>query len=392
MDLLLVFLDSILDVLFVLSAFLFVLFVVVLVHELGHFLVARWCGVKVSTFSIGFGREICGFNDRHGTRWRLAWLPLGGYVKFVDDDNSASIQLSRGHAMMTDDEQTGFFHTKPVWQRSAVVAAGPITNFLFAIVIFTLLSLIYGIVLIEPRVNAVVPGTPAESAGFEPGDLIVSIDGNLIKSFSDIQHHVVLSAERELVFVVERSGRLIDLLVTPVLKENVDSIAGRHRRPVIGIQSSNDTSKILHKSVGLVEAISLGMRQTWTIVIQTIYYIGDMIMQRQPADQLGGVIRIADASGKVAQLGVAHIIQFIAFMSVSIGLINLFPVPMLDGGHLLFYAMEALRGRPLSESTQEFSFKIGLALVFALMLFATWNDRVIVKDWFDDAIVKNQPR
>ncbi|HFB2047910.1 MAG: RIP metalloprotease RseP [Hyphomicrobiaceae bacterium] len=392
MDMFLSFIDSIIDLFLVIVTFLLVLFVVVIIHELGHFVVARWCGVKISVFSLGFGHEIYGFNDRYGTRWRLAWLPLGGYVKFVDDHNSASVSVSeKNRSVVSDDERAGFFHIKPIWQRSAVVAAGPVANFLFAIVIFSIISATYGVVSIEPRVSEVVPGTPAASAGFESDDLVLSINGNTITSFLDIQQYVISSPGRELEFVVERSGRQTTLFVTPILKESLDSIAGKHQRPIIGIQSSKELNKLSHRTVGLFEAVGLGVYRTWTIITQTISYVGDVVMQRQPADQLGGIIRIADVSGKVAQHGLAHVIQFTALISVSIGLMNLFPVPMLDGGHLLFYAIEALRGRPLSERTQEFSFKIGLALVLALMLFATWNDRVVVKSWLDKVLVEKQP-
>jgi len=360
--------------LFVLFAFLPVLIVVVVIHELGHFLVARWCGVQVSAFSVGFGREIYAFEDRHGTRWRLAWLPLGGYVKFVDDENPASVPTSDARAAMSVEERSGSFHAKPVWQRAAVVAAGPIANFLLAIVIFAIMFITFGVVKIEPRVSAVVPDTPAATAGFKAGDLILSIDGRKIDSFSDIQQYVATSPGRNLAFVVARDGAEVALTVKPILKESVDQIAGKHVRPVIGIQSSREVSQISHTNVGVFEAVGLGVQRTWSIITQTLSYIGDVFMQRQPADQIGGVIGIADVSGKVAQLGPEYVIQLIALISVSIGLINLFPVPMLDGGHLLFYFVEALRGRPLSEKTQEFSFKVGFAIVIALMLFTTWND------------------
>lgn len=378
--------------LFFLVAFLFVLTVVVFIHEMGHFLVARWCGVKVSTFSIGFGPEIFGFNDRHGTRWRVAWVPLGGYVKFMDDDNAASVPTEDKLAHMTAEQRAGAFHLKPVWQRAAVVAAGPIANFLLAITIFAIMFMTFGQYKIEPRISGVVAGTPAAEAGMKAGDLIRSINGREIDDFGDLQQIVATSPGRDLDFVIERDGKLVELTLMPVLRESIDKIAGKHQRPVIGVQASRQYSRVSHSTVGPIEAVALGTERTWTIITQTLSYIGDVVAQRQRADQVGGIIRIADASGKVAKLGPEYIVPFIAFISVSIGLINLFPIPLLDGGHLLFYAIEAVRGRPLSERTQEFGFKIGLAFVIALMLFATWNDRVVVKSWFEPAPIENQSR
>ena len=384
--------DGIGGVLFFLVAFLFVLTVVVFIHEMGHFLVARWCGVKVSTFSIGFGPEIFGYNDKRGTRWRVAWIPLGGYVKFMDDDNAASVPTEDKFDDMTAEERAGAFHLKPLWQRAAVVAAGPLANFLLAIAIFAIMFMTFGQYKIEPRISGVVAGTPAAQAGMKAGDLIRSINGRAIDDFGDLQQIVATSPGRKLAIEIEREGKLISLTLMPVLRESVDRIAGKHERPIIGVQASRKYSRVSHSTVGPVEAVALGTQRTWTIIVQTLSYIGDVVTQRQRADQVGGIIRIADASGKVAKLGPEYIVPFIAFISVSIGLINLFPIPLLDGGHLLFYAIEAVRGRPLSERTQEFSFKIGLAFVIALMLFATWNDRVVVKSWFAPTPVENQSR
>jgi regulator of sigma E protease len=369
--------------LFVLVAFLFVLTVVVFIHELGHFLVARWCGVKIQAFSIGFGKEIFGFNDRHGTRWKFSWIPLGGYVKFVDDENAASVPSTDALDRMSEADRTGAFQTKPLWQRAAVVAAGPIANFLLAIVIFAGMFAAFGQIKMEPRVGQVIAGTPAAAAGFEPGDLVKSINGREISDFSELQQYVGLSPGRLLTFVVDRGGVLKTLKVKPVFLMQNDRIAGRHERPVIGIQASPKTAKITHESIGPIRAVGLGAERTWTIITQTLAYIGDVFTMRQKANQVGGLLRIADASGKVAKLGPEYVVQFIAFISVSVGLINLFPIPLLDGGHLLFYAFEAVRGRPLSERLQEIGFKIGFALVIALMMFATWNDRGVVARWLD---------
>ena len=409
-------------IIFFVAAFLLVLTVVVFVHELGHFLVARRCGVMVSTFSIGFGREIFGFVDRHGTRWRVAWIPLGGYVKFIDDENAASVpgkqsgtdetsrsgtgryttgqmdnsasaaaeQANDQQRQLTPEEKAGRFHTKPIWKRAAVVAAGPIANFILAIAIFAIMFMIYGQYKLSPKVQGVVPGSPAAAAGFKAGDLVRRVNGKEIDDFAELQQIVATSPKRQLKVAVERSGDLVTLSVTPILKERYDRIAGKHMRPEIGLQASRDRSLVSHRDVGPLHAVQLGAERTWTIISQTVNYINDIIWQRQRADQVGGIIRIADASGKVAQLGPEYIIQFIAFLSVSIGFINLLPIPLLDGGHLMFYAVEAVRGRPLSDRTQEMSFKVGLALVISLMLFATWNDRVVVKSWFQQPPAENQ--
>lgn len=364
-----------------LLAFLFVLTVVVFFHELGHFLVARWCGVSVKAFSIGFGPEIFGFYDRKGTRWRVAWIPLGGYVKFMDDENAASVPSQEALRNMSVAERAGSFHAKPLWQRAAVVAAGPIANFLLAIAIFAVMAYLWGVTIMEPRVGQVTPNSPAAKAGFLAGDLVVSIDGTQIDEFSDLQRIIVLSPGRELTFVVERGGALYTLVVRPEMREHSDKIAGKTTRPLIGIQSSSKTAKVISREVGAGEALSLGVGRTWEIISGTLTYLGDVVRSRQSADQLGGPIRIADVSGKVAALGLDYLINLIAVISVSVGLINLFPIPLLDGGHLLFYAIEAIRRKPLSEQTQEMGFRIGLAIVLMLMVFTTFNDLPILKGW-----------
>ncbi|HZA02050.1 MAG TPA: RIP metalloprotease RseP [Hyphomicrobiaceae bacterium] len=364
-----------------LVATLFLLTVVVFFHELGHFLVARWCGVKVKAFSIGFGREICGFSDRQGTRWRLAWIPLGGYVKFMDDENAASAPSREALQRMTPAERAVSFHCKPLWQRAAVVIAGPVANFLLSIAIFATMFALLGVTTMEPRVGNLVPDSPAAAAGFRPGDLVLSIDGREIQDFGELQYVVSQSPGRALTFVVDRGGQRLTLKATPELREADDRIAGKHKRAMIGIQGSGETSKITHRLVSPVEAVSLGVQKTWDIAAGTLAYIGDVIARRQSGEQVGGVIRIADASGQAAKLGLEWFVQLIAVISVSIGLINLFPIPLLDGGHLLFYGIEALRRKPLSERTQEIGFRIGLAVVLMLLVFATWNDRLIVWRW-----------
>lgn len=372
--------DSIINSLIFPLSFVFVLSIVVFFHELGHFLVARWCGVAVKAFSIGFGKEIWGFNDRHGTRWRLAWIPLGGYVKFLDDEGVASTPSADALRNMTTEERKGSFHLKPVWQRAAVVAAGPIANFILAIVIFAATFSIYGVTTLEPRIGQVVAGSPAERAGLKADDVVLKIDDTEIDDFSDLQRVVSMSPGRELEFVVKRGDEVKSLKITPNMKEVERPFAGKVMTPVIGVMSSSGAEH-LHRKVGLVEAVGLGVERTSSIITGTLGYVADVIRGRQSADQLGGPIRIADVSGQVAKFGFYALLQLVAVISVSVGLINLFPVPLLDGGHLLFYAIEAVRRKPLSERTQEIGFRIGLAIVLSLMIFATLNDLPILKKW-----------
>lgn len=375
------FFDGIGGFLFVLLPFLFVLTVVVFIHELGHFLVARWCGVNVRAFSIGFGPEIAGFYDRHGTRWRIAWIPLGGYVKFMDDENAASAGPSARLEEMTPEERAGAFHAKPLWQRAAIVAAGPIANFLLAIVIFALMFSLIGVRSTARRVDEVVPNSPAAVAGFMPGDVILEIDGEPVESFNDVLRTVSTSPGRELTFKVDRGGAILNLRATPERQEIQDSLGGTIVRGIIGIRRVTTPDSMELRKAGPLEALWLGVRETNFIITSTLSYIGDVIIGRQSADQLGGPIRIAEVSGQVAKIGPEALLNLIAVISVSIGLINLFPIPLLDGGHLLFYAIEALRRKPLSEKTQEIGFRIGLAVVLMLMVFATWNDIPIVRRW-----------
>lgn len=288
--------------------FLFALTIVVFIHEMGHFLVARWCGVTVKAFSIGFGKEIYSFTDRHGTRWRIAWIPVGGYVKFMDDENAASVPSRDALSGLTEEERKGAFQLKPLWQRAAVVAAGPAANFILAILIFAMMFWLFGNRTMEPRVGRVAPDSPAASAGFQAGDLIVAIDGTPVDGFATVQQVVSTSVGRKLAFEVERDGQKLILMVTPALRELNDAIAGKHRRPVIGIEASGETSRIVHRDVGPLEAVWLGTERTWDIAAGTLSYIGDVFTGRQGAEQIGGIVRIADAAGKFAALGVAELI------------------------------------------------------------------------------------
>jgi regulator of sigma E protease len=361
-------------VLGILVPFLFVLTLVVFFHELGHFIVARWCGVRVLVFSIGFGPELLGFNDRRGTRWKICAIPLGGYVKFFGDDNAASVPDQAALASMSEEERRHSFVHQPVGRRAGIVVAGPLANFLLAIAIFAGLFMLFGKPSTSARVDAVQPGSAAEAAGFQPGDLVVSINGREIDSFSDMQQIVSTSAGETLVFEVQRAGKLITLKATPTLKEVKDRFGNVHRQGILGITRSPSPDDTHFQPVGPLKALELGVQRTWFVVERTLSYIGGVVSGREAADQLGGPIRIAQVSGQVASEGFPSLLSLTAVLSVSIGLLNLFPVPLLDGGHLLFYAIEALRGKPLSERAQEVGFRIGLAIVVMLMIFATYND------------------
>jgi regulator of sigma E protease len=446
--------------------FLVVLTIVVFFHELGHFLVARWCGVRVLVFSVGFGPELLGFNDRHGTRWKLSAIPLGGYVKFFGDENAASVPDQETISHMSEAEKRESFFFKPVAQRAAVVAAGPIANFILAIIIFAGLAFFLGKETTAPRIDGVKAGTAAEQAGFKAGDVILSVDGKSVHGFGDVLRSVGLNAgraltfeidrggsrmtltatpqqieqrdrfrnvmrigslditgpemparivtivprsaaatagfepndrvktidgkpvktfldlrdivganpERELAFEVERGGRTIVLRATPTARNDKDASGAPRKVGQLGVSGGFDPADMRSIKYGPLDALSNGAAESWFVIENTMSYIGRLIVGRESADQLGGPIRIAQVSGQVASISFAEVLRLAAVLSVSIGLLNLFPIPLLDGGHLLFFAIEAIRGRPLSDQAQEYGFRFGLAAVLLLMLFATYND------------------
>jgi regulator of sigma E protease len=354
--------------------FLFVLTIVVFFHELGHFIVARWAGVKVLMFSLGFGPELAGFNDRHGTRWKISAIPLGGYVKFLGDESEASTPSSEALANMTEEERAGSFHHKKVGPRAAIVAAGPIANFILAIVIFTGLFTFFGKPNMSARVDKIEAGSAAAAAGFQVGDVVTAIDNQPIENFPDMQWIVGGHAGEQLSFTIKRGDSIVQLKGTPELKVQKDAFGNTHRLGVLGITRASLPGDVMTERVNPATAMWLGVKETWLVIDQTLTYIGRIFTGREPADQIGGPLGIAKISGQVATLGLAPLIRLAAVLSISIGLLNLFPVPLLDGGHLLFYAVEVIRGRPLSDRAQEMGFRIGLGLVLMLMVFATYND------------------
>jgi regulator of sigma E protease len=354
--------------------FVLVLSLIVFVHEMGHYLAGRWSGIRILAFSIGFGPEIAGFTDKHGTRWKLSAIPLGGYVRFFGDEDAASKPDQEGLAAMTDEERARSFSGAKLWKRAVTVAAGPIANFLFAILVFAVMFTLYGKPVADPVVADVQPGSAAQAAGIVPGDRFVSIDGVNISTFDDIRRYVSVRPGITMSVVLERDGREITLPLTPKLQEMTDRFGNKAEVGLIGVITNEQVGKFRTESFGPVAAVGAAVQQCWHIVTGTFDYISNIITGRMKADQLGGPIRVAQASGQMATLGVAALLQLAAVLSVSIGLLNLMPVPVLDGGHLLFYGVEALRGKPIGGRTQEIAFRIGLVMVLMLMLFSTWND------------------
>ena len=361
--------------------FLVVLTVLVFVHELGHYLVARRNGVKIEVFSIGFGPEIFGWFDRAGTRWKLSAVPLGGYVKMFGDADASSLPSGSLETMSEADRAVSFHH-KRLSQRVAVVAAGPAANFLFAIVLLATLFSTVGQPFTPPDVGQVQAGSAAERGGIRPGDTITQIDGSKIERFEDVQQAVALNGGGPMRIVVLRDGREVSLDVTPQMTERTDRFGNVHRVGLLGIGRSG-VEYVRHDPAS---ASWRAVEETWNLSSGTLKAIWQMVVGARTTDELGGPLRIAQMSGEVAQGGIVAIVWFMAVLSVNLGLINLFPIPVLDGGHLLFYVAEAIRGRPLGQRAQEYGFRIGLALVLTLMVFATWNDLVhLYASWIRSA-------
>ncbi|HYM31941.1 MAG TPA: RIP metalloprotease RseP [Candidatus Cybelea sp.] len=353
------------------ASFLVVLTAIVFVHEWGHFIVARLNGVRVEVFSIGFGRELYGWDDRHGTRWKIGMLPFGGYVKFFGDANAASMP---GKAPdLTPAERAVAFHYKSVARRAAVVFAGPAANFIFAVLVYAALFSTVGQPFTPPVIGEVAPGSVAAAAGLKAGDRILAIDGHAIERFQELRSRVVLSADTPISITFRRDGREQTIEVTPRRVEQADGVGGKAKVGQIGIKAVQELDFVRHDPIS---AVYYGVRETEDVVRTTMTYLGRFIEGQESGDSIGGMLSIAKMSGDVAQVSLAALVSLIATFSISIGLINLFPIPVLDGGHLLFYAVEAVRGRPLGERAQEYGFRLGLVLVLTIFVFATWQDLV----------------
>ncbi len=430
--------------------FLAVLSILVFVHEWGHYIVAKLCGVKIETFSIGFGKELFGWNDKSGTRWRFAMIPLGGYVKMYGDTDPASAGNSDevDGRKMTSVERTHAFFAKPVWQRSLIVFAGPAVNFLFAIAILAVLFATLGRPMTPPVVAAVEIGGAANMAGLQPQDKILSIDGQPITQFEDVREKVTIALDTPLAMVIERNGVQQNVVVTPIRKQIEDRFGFTHDRGLIGVygpghgialnsiqavagqatvaddsagtaallkqkfgqpftltlsQANGEKTDVVvnppqdkntdlggsEKNTGLmlaaspndnkvvytpIAAIAEGAKVTWSSIANTLVAIQQMVMGIRNPTELGGIIRIGAVAGDMAEQGMIALLTFMAVLSINLGLINLFPIPMLDGGHLVFYAIEAIRGKPLSERALEYAFRGGLVILVALMVFSNLND------------------
>jgi regulator of sigma E protease len=353
-------------------SFVAVLTVVVFVHELGHYLVARWAGVKVEVFSIGFGPELFGFTDGHGTRWKVSALPLGGYVKMFGDREEADSSGGLPRPMTPDERAVSFFH-KPVFRRMAIVVAGPASNYVFAAIVFAILFASFGQQVSSTVVGAVTEGSAAAQAGLQPGDKIVSLNGQTVTRFEQIARTVEMGLNEPLAIGVERNGQTLTLKAVPKVVVLTDNFGNQHSAGRLGISSSGD-SEVVH--YGPAAAVGAAFHETANATTNILKAVWQMVIGTRSSEELGGVLRIGKMSGDVAKLGFPAWVTFTAVLSINLGLINLFPVPMLDGGHLVFYLAEATRGRRLSARAEEWGLRIGLAMVLTLFVFATWNDLV----------------
>ena len=362
--------DFIINTLHTLGAFFIVLSVIVFVHEFGHYIIAKWCGVKIETFSIGFGKEIFGFNDRSGTRWKLSLLPLGGYVKMYGDASAASTADSDELENMTDEQKALTFHHKSLPKKIAIVAAGPFANFILTICVFTYLIITTGLPSADPIIGKIMPNTPAQESGLQAGDRILSINNDPVKSFRDIVFKIMTNVGTPVTIVLERKEENLHVTLTPREVEEDDGLGNKVKRPLIGIQSA----EINYNDVGPWVALKESVSQTYYICENTLIVIGQIVTGQRGTKDLRGPIGIAQISGQAAKKDAQSVLWLIALLSANLGLFNLLPIPLLDGGHIAYYAAEALRGKPLAERVQEYGFKIGFAFIAMLMVLTVFND------------------
>ena len=355
--------------------FMVLILVVVFIHEYGHYYFARRYGVGVTDFSIGFGKELFGWNDKSGTRWKICWIPLGGYVKFFGDRNVFS-QADQEELLKkyNKEDQDKLFVTKPLYQRALIVAGGPVANFILAIFIFLFIYMFVGKDFTPAIIDEVQKDSPAEIAGMKKNDIIVEIDNIKVESILDVSKLIAMSTSEFIDFKVSRYEKEILLKVKPNLVESEDNLGNKINKRMIGIILSPYNNEIKHIKLGPVKALVHSLNEVYFVTTSSLKYLGSMLTGAGDSSQLGGPIRIAKISGQVAEFGIIPFISMMAYISISLGLINLFPIPLLDGGHLMFYAFEKILGRPLSQKTQEGFFRIGMFLLLSLMFFATFND------------------
>jgi len=355
--------------------FLVLIMIVVFIHEYGHYYFAKRYGVGVTDFSIGFGREIFGWNDKSGTRWKVCWIPLGGYVKFFGDRNVFS-QSEQQEVINKygEKDRNKLFILKPLYQRSLIVAAGPLANFVLAIIIFSMINMFVGKDLTPAVVVEVANNSPAYEAGIKKNDKIISIDNNKVQSILEVSTFITTSTAEIIEFTVLRNNQEVTLYVKPNLVQSKDSLGNSVKKRMIGIKLSPLNNEFKKQRLGPSKAIYYSIKEVWFVSVTSLKYLGNMLIGSADSSQLGGPIRIAKITGQVAEYGVVPFLSIMAYISISLGLINLFPIPMLDGGHLMFYFFEKVLGRPLSQKTQEGLFRIGLFLLFSLMFFVTFND------------------
>ena len=355
--------------------FLVLILVVVFIHEYGHYYFAKKYGVMVTDFSIGFGKELFGWNDKSGTRWKICWIPLGGYVKFFGDRNVFS-QSDQEEIIKkySEEERKKLFILKPLYQRSLIVAAGPIANFILAVVIFLFIYMFVGKDFTPAVINEVQKDSPAEVAGLMKNDVILEIDGTEVKSILDVSKLITMSTSDFIDFKVSRYDQDVLLKVKPNIVETEDNLGNKINKRMIGIMLGPYNNKINHVKLGPAKALYYSLNEVYFVTISSLKYLGSILTGSGDSSQLGGPIRIAKITGQVAELGIVPFLSIMAYISISLGLINLFPIPLLDGGHLMFYGFEKILGRPLSQKTQEGFFRIGMFLLIFIMFFATYND------------------
>ncbi len=355
--------------------FIILILIVVFIHEYGHYYFARKYGVGVTDFSIGFGKEIFGWNDKYGTRWKICWIPLGGYVKFFGDRNVFSqADQQKIIEKYSLDEQKKLFVLKPIYQRALIVFGGPLANFLLALLIFFSIYTFVGKDFTPAIINEVQNDSPAMVGGLKENDIILEIDGNKVESIMDVSKYITMSTSDKIDFKVKRFYDEIILKIKPDLILSDDGLGNKVKKRIVGIRLGAYNNQINHVKLGPAQAIYHATKEVYYVSISSLKYIGAMIFGKADTSQLGGPIRIAKISGQVAEFGILAFVSMMAYISISLGLINLFPIPLLDGGHLMFYAFEKILGRPLSQKTQEGFFRIGMFLLISLMFFTTFND------------------